>query len=106
MPNTYPRTAGSETVVHEKDWYQEAPFGFCPACGSLGIEELHITGDPEIAFYCSDLSCQTIMGRRRPARTKWHCEKPAEIIRREVNGDWSWNQAHFPGLDFPLACPD
>lgn len=37
--NEYPRAIGSDVVVTEKQWNQTAPFGHCPACGSIGIED-------------------------------------------------------------------
>lgn len=101
----YPREFNSEKIVHENDWNQEAPFGQCPACGSMGIEELHIAGDEDICFVCSDEKCLTIMGNRRPARTKWNCPKPQEILDKEETG-WSWNAVHFPGRRFPVAFAD
>ena len=102
---TYPRIPESDKVVHENDWYQEAPFGYCPACGSIGIEELHIAGDEDICFYCSDTTCKTIMGKRPPARTKWNQTKPQSVLEKEIRG-WSWNQEHFPGQNLPNTCAD
>ena len=96
----YPREVGSEKVVHENAWEQSAPFGYCPACGSIGIEELHIAGDEDICFVCSDETCQTVMGTRSPARTKWNQTKPQELSDMEEAGR-SWNEEHFPGQDFP-----
>ena len=101
----YPREPNSDTVVREDDWNQEAPFGYCPACGSPGIEDPRIAGDRDACFYCSDATCKTIMGSRAPARTKWNQGKPSEILEKEADG-WSWNNEYFPGQDLPDVCPD
>ena len=90
----YPRKPGSNVTVHEKNWNQAAAFGHCPACGSFGIEEYHCTGDKVILFFCSDETCQTIMGKRSPARTRWNQDKPQDIIEKEAGG-WTWNNDHF-----------
>jgi len=107
MPQTvFPRQPGSEAVVREEDWNQTAEFGFCPACGSVGIEELHDPSEDAMCFYCSDSACKTIQdGRDLPARTKWNQEKPEEVHQKE-RSEWSWNQEHFPGQEFPLVCVD
>lgn len=105
MPSQYPRKPNSDTIVHEKDWGQGSPFGHCPACGSIGIEEIHISGDPVICFYCSDITCKTIMGSRSPARTKWNIDKPNEVLIKEKRG-WSWNEEHFPGQNMSDICLD
>ncbi len=103
---SYPRTPGLERIVHEEEWNPEAPFGNCPACGSIGIEELYIPGDKDITFYCSDGTCKTIMGERFPARTKWYQTKPQEILDKELRESYSWNNDHFPGQKLPEVCPD
>ncbi len=105
MLNQYPRKSGSDVVVNEEDWNQDNQFGHCPACGSIGIEELRISGDPDIFFYCSDVTCKTVMGNRGPARTRWYRSKPEEALKKERDG-WSWNEEHFPGQDMPDVCPD
>lgn len=97
----YPRQPGSQTAVDENDWNQDAPFGRCPACGSLGIEEIAIPGDAEIAFYCSDMTCRDPQGRR----TSWGTIKTTELLEAEGRGD-SWNTLHFPGQELPEVCPD
>jgi len=96
--NIYPRSPQSGKVVHEKDWNQGAPFGHCPACGSLGIEELHSSRNEPICFFCSDKNCQTIMGERSPARTRWNQGKPPDILKKEAEG-WTWNDEYFPERD-------
>jgi len=101
----YPREIGSNKIVHESEWSHGGPFGYCPACGSIGIEELSIPGDEDSCFYCSDLSCKTIIGKRLPARTKWNQTKPREMIEKEMKG-WSWNKEYFPGQDLPDICLD
>lgn len=105
--SNFPRLPGSNTIVHENDWNQshDVPLGHCPACGSIGIEELSVPGDKDICFYCSDETCQTIMGTRTPARTKWNRDKPLEMQQKEMEG-WSWNAEHFPGQEMPEASPD
>ena len=99
----YAREPGSNVVVHEKDWAQNVPFGYCPACGSIGIEELSIPGDTDACFFCSDETCKTIMGTRGPARTKWNQEKPVDVLEKEKDG-WTWNNEHFVGQDIPMVC--
>jgi hypothetical protein len=101
----YPREPGSDKIVHEDEWNQKIPYGYCPACGSIGIEELAIPGDEDGCFYCSDVTCKTIMGKRSPARTKWNRTKPQEYVEKELDG-WSWNDEHFPGQILPVACLD
>ncbi|MFA6406739.1 MAG: hypothetical protein WCW34_04450 [Patescibacteria group bacterium] len=104
--NKYPRAVGSDTIVTEKQWNQSAPFGYCPACGRIGIEELNIPGDPDICFYCPDEGCKTIQnGRSQPARTKWNSEKTEELLEREAQGE-TWNVMHFPCQSIPDICPD
>lgn len=98
----YPREVGSDTSVDEKDWNHEAPLGYCPACGSMGIEEIAIPGDPEMSLYCSDQTCRDPRGRR----TLWGALKPQEQRGREVREGWSWNKEHFPGQEMPEICPD
>jgi hypothetical protein len=102
----FPRTVGSDKVVREDEWFQDDRYGYCPACGSIGIEEIAIPGDEVGCFYCSDATCITIMGDREQARTKWNCEKPPEVLGKEEAGGWSWNEEHFPGQTFPMCCPD
>ena len=101
----YPRNVGEIKFVLESEWEQKAPYGHCPACGSIGIEELAIPGDPDGAFYCPDNYCKTIMGKRDPARTKWNSMKPADIIDKELKC-WSWNQEYFPGQELSDICTD
>lgn len=101
----FPRTVGSDKVVYEKEWFQDKRYGYCPACGSVGIEEIPIAGDPDACFYCSDATCLTIIGNREPARTKWNCVKPPKVLGKEAGG-WSWNNEHFLGQTFPTCCPD
>ncbi len=100
MPN-YPRVPGSDQRVSEDDWAMDAPFGHCPACGSLAMEDIQVPGDPEINFYCSDTKCRDPRGRR----TMWGCTKSAEILELEARGG-SWNGLKFPGQNLPGACPD
>jgi len=101
----YPREVGSNKVVHENDWNQNALFGHCPACGSIGVEELHCPGDEDICFYCSDPTCKTIQdGRNIPMQTKWTTDKPDEMQKRERKSGWSWNQEHWPNQTLPVAC--
>ncbi len=102
---SYPRKPGSSSVVTEKEWNQDAPFGHCPACGSIGMEEIPIPGDPEITFFCPDPKCLTVMGSRDPARTKWFTKKSRDLLDKESKGLF-WNKEHFPDQDIPFTCPD
>ncbi len=103
---SFPRKPGSESIVNETDWNQSVSYGHCPACGSIAMEEIPLPGDEDVTFFCSDQTCKTIMGNRSPARTKWTDAKDPEIIEKESNEDYSWNEHHFPNVQIPLACPD
>ena len=98
----YPRQPGSATRIDETNWVENPPFGHCPACGSIGIEELAIVGDPVITFYCSDPTCKDMRGRR----TLWAIPKPDRFREREILEQWSWNKEHFPDQNLPEFCPD
>ena len=102
----FPREVGSETMVNEKEWNQNASYGHCPACGSIAMEEMPLRGDKDVTFFCSDITCKTIMGQRCPTRTKWTDSKDSGIIQRELNENYSWNDDHFPDLEIPIVCPD
>lgn len=97
----YPRTPGSDIRVEKKNWNQNAPFGHCPACGSLAMEDIPIPGDLYINFYCSDITCRNFRGRR----TMWGLEKTSELLELEESGG-SWNEKNFPGQNLPSCCPD
>ena len=97
----YPREPQTATRVAEEEWVQGAPFGCCPACGSVGIEETLMSDEPEIWFFCPDEHCRDKRGRR----TVWMQRKSADLLEKEL-ADWSWNAEHYPGTKLPLVCPD
>lgn len=97
----YPRTPGSAMAVDEKDWNQASPFGCCPACGSMAMEDIQIPGDKDINFYCSDTLCRDLRGRR----TMWGEKKTEEVLKWESEGK-GWNKMKFPDQDIPDSCPD
>jgi hypothetical protein len=97
----YPRVPGSNTQVLERDWLQEAPFGRCPACGSLAMEDLPNPREEIVNFYCSDITCRDDRGRR----TMWGTAKSQALKDLERDGG-SWNLQKFPGQRVPEACPD
>ena len=100
----YPRQIDSKEAVNGNDWNQNAPFGHCPACGSIGIEELHTSGGETIYFYCSDPMCKTIRDGMVPMQTKWNVAKPEKMQKRERKSGWSWNQEHWPEPAPQLVC--
>ena len=97
----YPRTPGSDVRVHDDQWKLDAPFGFCPACGSPAVEDIPIPRDEIINFYCSDTTCRD----QRDRRTMWATQKTEELLQREADGG-SWNSWKFPGQNLPSICLD
>ncbi|KKW48085.1 MAG: hypothetical protein UY99_C0014G0015 [Parcubacteria group bacterium GW2011_GWA1_59_11] len=97
----YPREPQTAKRVAEADWAQSAPFGCCPACGSVGIEETIMSDEQEMCFFCPDEHCRDPRGRR----TVWGQAKPVGILEREAAG-WRWNAEHYPGTKLPPVCPD
>lgn len=97
----YPRKPGSDVRIGEEKWNQNAAFGHCPACGSIGMEEIPIPGDGEISFYCSDTTCRDLKGRR----TLWADSKTEQLLAQENEGK-SWNSINFPEQELPEFCPD
>jgi len=95
----YPRRRGSSLAVNETEWNKESPFGHCPACGSVGIEE-GPSSECEVAlFRCSDESCFTLIfveGREfRKIATAWSERKPDWQRAKETEGQTSWSWEHF-----------
>jgi hypothetical protein len=89
----YPRKPGSSVRVDVEQWVLDNPFGHCPACGSVGIEEFRTPGDPDARFHCSDETCMDTRGHL----TIWGARKPEGIRIIEIEKNWSWNVAHFQG---------
>jgi hypothetical protein len=101
---TYPRKVGSSRVVYATQLCTEAPFGHCPACGSLGVEHLIESCDPDINFFCPDKHCRVILGNSAPIRTIWCSAKTEQLLTLELQGS-SWNEHNYPGIEFPPVCP-
>jgi hypothetical protein len=100
----YPREPGSDKKVDVEDWNREGPFGYCPACGSVGMEFYPGAVCDDAQFYCSDETCRTAYrfdeeGRRITTRveaTLWRNKKPDwwwEKLRKDQF--YSWNWTHF-----------
>ena len=98
----YPRKPGSDVLVDEAQYVVDNPIGHCPACGSIGIEEIAHPGDLDMMFWCSDPTCKDMRGHR----TTWGSPKPDEYRKKELTQAWSWNAEHFPDQQFPRFCPD
>jgi hypothetical protein len=106
----YAREPGENKVVHLREWNHDAPFGHCPACGSLGMEDAPCRESEEILFQCSDMSCLTcdsegvedtsglVAGVNRTYPTSWSDKKPRDLRQQESQGI-SWNTSHF-SLEF------
>jgi len=93
----YPREPGSPGIVQEEKWNREAPFGHCPACGSLGIEEVPGIDCEGSYFRCSDESCRSnivVEHGRRETDTTWYENKTPEHREQERAGT-SWNWGRF-----------
>ncbi len=103
----YPREPGDQDAVLCKDWVDAPPFGYCPACGSVGMEEAPCEDSGYAIFLCSDPTCLTTHlevpnppgtsaeGVNHTYRTQWAHIKPPEWRRKEKAGI-SWNLEHFP----------
>lgn len=102
----FAREIGSNTIVNENDWNEEASFGHCPACDSLGMEIVSSVEDPSTTFSCSDSECYTdyldsqpaiegnIVGTQR-LPTTWIDKKTDEWRKKETEDEISWNWTHF-----------
>jgi len=103
----YPRTPGSLEIAEPSALVEDAPFGHCPACGSVGMEDGPSFESDTMFFRCSDFECRTYYYETRPTldenqplkgkgseSTTWTEIKTPEI--RELEGRLlSWNYTHF-----------
>lgn len=108
----YPRSPGSEDIVEPSSLVEDHPFGHCPACGSVGMEDGPSFESDIMFFGCSDFDCKTYYYETRPTsdgghitgkggqRTKWTEVKTSEIRAMEEKLE-SWNITHFP-LEFRI----
>ena len=101
----YPRNQGETKSVGVDQWVEAAPFGHCPACGSIGIEFGPCFECETMDFFCSDPECNTYVYEEMPTTdgkivgrgsvvTAWVEPKPPEIRAMEANMQ-SWNSTHF-----------
>ena len=108
---SYPREVGSPDIAEPSALLEEAPFGHCPACGSVGMEDGPSFESDTMWFSCSDFECRTYYYETRPTldparplrgkgsqRTTWTEAKTPEIKAMEENLQ-SWNLTHF-SLEF------
>ena len=104
---TYPRTPGLLEIVEPSALVENAPFGHCPACGSVGMEDGPSFESDTMWFRCSDFECRIYYYESRPTldparpligkgsqTTTWTEIKTPEI--RAMEEEWeSWNSTHF-----------
>lgn len=102
----YPRTPGSMEIAEPSALVEDAPFGHCAACSSVGIEDGPSFESDIMLFICSDTECRTYYYERRPTddggyitgkgslRTTWSEKKSPEVRALEENME-SWNITHF-----------
>lgn len=82
--NAYPRDPGSSAVAYESDWNRKAPFGICPACGSVSVEDSS-DSSPDVAFFqCSDRKCFSVISGMD--------EKTGEIFLTQIRTKWYENR--------------
>ena len=102
----YSRILGSPDIAEPSAW-AESPFGHCPACGSVGMEDGPSFESDTMWFRCSDFECRTYYYETRPTldennplrgkgseRTRWTETKTPEIRELEAKLE-SWNTTHF-----------
>lgn len=103
----YPRIPGSTEIAEPSALVEDAPFGHCPACSSVGIEDGPSSESDTMLFGCSDFNCRVFFYETMPTqdegkplrgkgseRTGWSERKPSEVRTLEENMQ-SWNTLHF-----------
>ncbi len=105
---------GKWKITRYEDW-KDISFGYCPACGVLGREQLPSSDSPDAWFDCADESCYTHFCLEIPARltgdreravwnsesngirpTGWSDKKPEWWLKiQRERGTYSWNWERF-----------
>ncbi|MDP3934824.1 MAG: hypothetical protein Q8Q46_01230 [Candidatus Giovannonibacteria bacterium] len=76
-----------DMAVEIEKWNRKSPFGYCPACGVTGVEELPGFECEFAIFRCPNDLCfsktPTEDGGFRIVHTVWHEKKPLRRRQRE-----------------------